>query len=49
MTDEEFLKALREHPELWPEVRRILTTHDQAPGGAAAASSQTLREDNKPA
>lgn len=29
MTDEEFLKALREHPELIPQVMRILTQGNQ--------------------
>ena len=31
MTDEEFLKALREHPELIPQVMQILTQGKQEP------------------
>ncbi len=31
MTDEEFLKALREHPELIPQVMQILTQGKQKP------------------
>lgn len=31
MTDEEFLKALREHPELIPQVMQILTQGNQKP------------------
>lgn len=31
MIDEEFLKALREHPELIPQVMQILTQGKQKP------------------